>query len=169
MNHHNLRYLESSRKTAGLWPRFLIGAIGVGVALAGLPAQASESQTPWECSNYTGAAHTRCLEAFVESQRDQIATLQGKVQAQQETVNHMKDQIDRQAFASADLQRQVAQPPAVVQVTPPLYRLSTCGTRHLLGSPLDVRAAILLLPPIRLRPTLLWISPQGPPVVTTPH
>ena len=121
MNEYNLRRLESSRKTAELWPQLLIGAIGVGVVLAGLPAQASESQTTWECSSYSGAAHTRCLEAFVESQQDQIAALQGKMQAQQETVNHMKDQIDRQASASADLQRQVAQPPAVVQALPPLY------------------------------------------------
>ncbi len=135
MNDHNLQYLECSRKTAGLWPQFIIGAIGVGVALAGLPAQASESQTPWECSSYTGAAHTRCLESFVESQRDQIATLQGKMQAQQETVNHMKDQIDRQASASADLQRQVAQPPAVVQGIPPLYAYPPVGLGLYLGRP----------------------------------
>lgn len=135
MNDHNLRYLECSRKATGLWPQFIIGAIGVGVALAGLPAQASESQTPWECSSYTGAAHTRCLEAFVESQRDQIATLQGKMQAQQETVNHMKDQIDRQKSASADLQRQVAQPPAVVRVIPPLYAYPPIGLGLYLGRP----------------------------------
>ena len=135
MNDHNLRHLESSRKTAGLWSQFFIGVIGVGMVLAGLPAQASDSQTPWECSSYTGATHTRCLEAFVESQRDQIATLQGKVQAQQETVNHMKDQIDRQASAGADLQRQVAQPPAVVQVLPPLYTYPPVGLGLYLGRP----------------------------------
>ncbi len=136
MNDHNLRYLDSSRKASELWPQLLIiGAIGVGMVLAGLPAQASESQSPWECSSYTGAAHTRCLEAFVESQRDQIATLQGKMQAQQETVNHLKDQIDRQASASADLQRQVAQPPAVVQVIPPLYAYPPVGLGLYLGRP----------------------------------
>lgn len=121
MNDHNPRHLESSRKRTGLWPQLLVGAIGVGVVLAGLPAHAGDSQTPWECSSYTGEAHTRCLEAFVESQRDQIATLQGKMEAQQETVNHLKDQLDRQAATSADLQRQLAQPPAVVQGVPPLY------------------------------------------------
>jgi len=127
MNDHNLRYLESSRKSEGLWPQFLIGAIGVRVVLSGLQAQASESQTPWECSSYNSDAHTRCLEAFVESQRDQIAALQGKMQAQQETVNHLKDQIDRQASSRADLQRQLAQPPAVVQVVPPLYAYPPMG------------------------------------------
>lgn len=135
MNEHNIHGLESSRKTAGLWPQFLMGAIGIGMVLAGLPAQASESQTTWECSSYTGAAHIRCLEAFVESQRDQIATLQGKMQAQQDTVNHLKGQVDRQASTSADLQRQLAQPPAVVQAVPPLYVYPPVGFGLYLGRP----------------------------------
>lgn len=103
--------------------------------LAGLPAHAGESQTPWECSNYTGAAHTRCLEAFVESQREQIATLQGKMQAQQETVNHLKNQIDRQSSTSADLQQSLAQPPTVVQVVPPLYAYPPVGFGLYVGRP----------------------------------
>ena len=135
MNDHNFHRLDSSWKTSWLWPRLLIGAIGIGTVLAGLPAQASESQAPWECSNYTGDAHTRCLEAFAESQRDQIAALQGKLQAQQETVNLLKDQLDRQASASAELQRQLAQPPAVVQAVPPLYAYPPVGFSFYLGSP----------------------------------
>ena len=103
--------------------------------VAGLPAEASESQTPWECSSYTGDAHTRCLEAFAESQRDQIAALQGKLQAQQETVNLLKDQLDRQASTSAKLQRQLAQPPAVVQAVPPLYAYPRVGLSFSSGSP----------------------------------
>jgi len=135
MNDHNFRRRELARKTAGLWPQLLIGVIGIGTVLAGLPAQASESQTLWECSSYTGDAHTRCLEAFAESQRDQIATLQGKLQAQQETVNLLKDQLDRQASTSADLQRQLAQPPAVVQAVPPLYAYPPVGLGLYLGRP----------------------------------
>src|SRR5262245_52899154 len=84
MHDRTIHRLRSSRKIAGLWPRLLIGAIGIGILLAGLPAQASESQTPWECSSYTGDAHTRCVEAFVELQRDQIASLQEKMKAQEE-------------------------------------------------------------------------------------
>jgi hypothetical protein len=114
MNEHNIHGLESSRKTAGLWPQFLMGAIGIGMVLAGLPAQASESQTTWECSSYTGAAHIRCLEAFV---------------------NHLKGQVDRQASTSADLQRQLAQPPAVVQAVPPLYVYPPVGFGLYLGRP----------------------------------
>jgi len=135
MNDHNFQRLDSPRKTAGLWPQLLIGTIGIGMVLAGLPAQASESQTPWECSSYTGDAHTRCVEAFAESQRDQIAALQGKVQAQQETVNFLKDQLDRQASASAALQRQLAQPPSVVQVVPPLYAYPPVGLSFSFGRP----------------------------------
>jgi uncharacterized coiled-coil protein SlyX len=135
MNDHAFHRPDSSRKTAELWPQLLIGAIGIGMVLAGLPAYASESQTPWECSSYTGDAHTRCLGAFAESQRDQIAALQGKLQAQQETVNLLKDQLDRQASTSADLQRQLAQPPAVVQTVPPLYAYPSVGLGLYLGRP----------------------------------
>ena len=132
MNDHRR---ESSRKTAWLWPQLLIGMIGIGMVLAGLPAQASESQIPWECSSYSGDAHTRCVEAFSESQRDQIAALQGKLQAQQETVNLLKDQLDRQASRSAELQRQLAQPPAVVQMVPPLYAYPPVGFSLYFGRP----------------------------------
>ena len=135
MNDHAIHQLESSRKTAGLRPQLLIGAIGIGMVLAGLPAHASESQTPWECSGYTGDAHTRCLEAFVESQRDLIAALQGKMQAQQETVNHLTAQLDRQASTSADLQRQLAQPPAIVQAVPSLYAYPPVGLGLYLDRP----------------------------------
>jgi uncharacterized coiled-coil protein SlyX len=135
MNDQNFHRLDYSWKIAGLWPQLLIGAIGIGTVLAGLPAQASESQTPWECSSYTGDAHTRCLEAFAESQRDQITALQEKLQAQQETVNLLKDQLDRQASASAELQRQLAQPPAVVQAVPPLYAYPPVGFGLYLGRP----------------------------------
>ena len=135
MDDHNSQHRDSARKTPRLWPWILIGAIGVGMVLAGLPAHASESQTPWECSSYTGDTHTRCVEAFAEVQRDQIAALQGKIRAQQETVNLLNNQLDRQASANADLQRQLARPPAVVQTVPPLYAYPPVGFGLYLGSP----------------------------------
>ncbi len=135
MNDHNFHRRESPRKTEELWPQFLIGAIGIAMVVAWVPAQASESQTLWECSSYTGDAHTRCLEGFAESQRDQIAALQGNLQAQQETVKLLKDQLDRQASASAELQRQLAQPPAIVQSVPSLYTYPPVGLGLYLGSP----------------------------------
>jgi hypothetical protein len=135
MNDHNFHRQDFSRKTPELWPWVLIGAIVIGIVLAGLPAHASESQTPWECSNYTGDAHTRCVTAFVELQRDQIAALQEKMKVQEETVNRLKDQLDRQASTSADLQRQLAQRPAMVPAAPPLYTSPSVGFGLYLGSP----------------------------------
>jgi hypothetical protein len=135
MNDHNFHHREFSRKTAKLLPQFLIGAFAIGMVSAWIPAGASESQTLWECSSYTGDAHTRCLEGFAESQRDQIAALQGKLQAQQETVKLLKDQLDRQASTNAELQRKLVQPPAAVQVVPPLYSYPPLGLGLYLGSP----------------------------------
>ena len=146
MNDRAIHRQDFSKKTRELWPQLFIGAIGIGVVLAGLPAQASESQTPWECSSYTGDAHTRCLEAFVESQRDQIAALRGKMQAQQETVNQLKDQLDRQASTSADLQRQLAQPPAVVQAVPPPFVYPPVGLGLYLGRPWIYRPSFFYRP-----------------------
>lgn len=122
-------------KTAGLWLRFFIGVIGIGIVLAGLPAQAGESPTPWECSSYTGDARTRCVETFAEWQRDQIAALEGKLHAQQETVNLLKSRLDRQTSTNAELQRQLARPPAVVQMAPPFYTYPSVGLSFSLGSP----------------------------------
>lgn len=135
MNDHAIQGVGSSRKTTRLWPQLLIGVIGLVMVLTGLPAQASESQTLWECSSYTGDAHTRCLEAFAELQRDQIAALQGKLEAQQDTIKQLRDQIDRQAAASADLQRQLTRPPAIVQTVPPFYAYPPVGVSLYLGSP----------------------------------
>jgi uncharacterized coiled-coil protein SlyX len=135
MNDHTFHRRDSTRKTPGLWPWVLIVAIGIGVVLAGLPAHASESQTPWECSSYTGDTHTRCVETFAEMQRDQVAALQEKVLAQQESINLLKNQLDRQASKNADLQRQLARPPAVVQSVPPLYTYPPVGFSFYLGSP----------------------------------
>lgn len=135
MNHHAIRRQDSAGSTTGLCPWLLSGVIGIGIVLAWLPAHASESQTPWECSNYTGDAHTRCLAAFVESQRDQIAALQARVQAQQDTVNQLKAQMEHQAAAGAMVQQQPVQPPAVVQVAPPLYIYPPIGLGLYLGRP----------------------------------
>lgn len=68
-------------------------------------------QVPWECSNYTGDAQTRCVNAFLEAQQKKIAELEGKLQAQEGTVSQLKSQLDRQSTATADLQRQLVERP----------------------------------------------------------
>ena len=74
MNDRVICLPDSSRNRIELWLQLLIGgAIGIGLLLAWLPVHADESHTPWECSSYTGDAHTRCVETFAEWQRDEIA------------------------------------------------------------------------------------------------
>ncbi|HEU5407885.1 MAG TPA: hypothetical protein VFU48_08955 [Nitrospira sp.] len=76
------------------------------------PSVAETLQVPWECSNYTGDAQTRCVNAFMEAQQKKIAELEGKLQAQEGTVGQLKSQLDRQATATADLQRQLTERPS---------------------------------------------------------
>jgi hypothetical protein len=76
--------------------------------LSPFPSIGETLQIPWECSNYTGDAQTRCVNAFIEAQQKKIAELEGKLQAQQSTVSQLKDQLDRQTTATTDLLRQLA-------------------------------------------------------------
>lgn len=84
-----------------------------------LPAVAETLQVPWECSNYTGDAQTRCINAFMEAQQKKIAELEGKLQAQEGMVGQLKDQLDRQSTTTADLQRQLAERPSTSIVPVP--------------------------------------------------
>lgn len=75
------------------------------------PSLAETLQVPWECSNYTGDAQTRCVNAFLEAQQKKIAELEGKLQAQEGTVSQLKSQLDRQTTTTTDLQRQLTERP----------------------------------------------------------
>ncbi len=123
-------------------PRHLVLALAVGLAAAVLasPALAGESSGPWECSNYTGDAHTRCLQAFIEIQRDKISKLEAELQLQQGKMGQLKEQVDRQASATADLQRQLSEQSSSVTysyVTPGagLYLYPPVGFGLYLGRP----------------------------------
>lgn len=80
---------------------------------------AANPSIPWECSTYEGEAQSRCLNAFIEHQREEIERLEGQLQAQQGTVGQLKDQVDRQAAATADLQRQLSDRPLTTVVPSP--------------------------------------------------
>ncbi|HEU4500959.1 MAG TPA: hypothetical protein VFR82_04850 [Nitrospira sp.] len=82
-------------------------------------ATASPQQVPWECSNYTDEAQTRCLNAFMERQQEQIGRLESQLQSQQDIVGQLKGQVERQTAATAQLQQQLAQPPVTTAVPPP--------------------------------------------------
>ena len=84
-------------------------------------ATASPQQVPWECSNYTDEAQTRCLNAFIERQQEQIGRLESQLQSQQDIVGQLKGQVERQTAATAQLQQQLAQPPVTTAVVPPPY------------------------------------------------
>jgi hypothetical protein len=96
----------------------IAGAAAAALLLAAGLAHAESQSVPWECSTYEGEAQTRCLNMFIELQREEIGKLKGQLQAQQGTVEQLKQQSDRQAAATADMQRQIAAPPAIIPATP---------------------------------------------------
>ena len=67
--------------------------IAVVVSLVPLPAHA-ETPVPWECSNYSNEAQTRCLKAFIEQQREQISRLEVQVEAQKLAVGQLEEQLN---------------------------------------------------------------------------
>jgi len=99
----------------------LLGLAMCGTTLSGFSAEAAAPNVPWECSNYTDEAQTRCLNAFIERQQEQIGQLEGRLQAQQEVVGELKGQVDRQAAAQAQLQQHLSQPPVSPTVVPQPY------------------------------------------------
>jgi hypothetical protein len=98
---------------------------------------ADESAGPWECSGYNGDAHTRCLQAFIEVQREKIATLEGELKSQQGSVDQLRGPVDRQSAATADLQRQLSETSRAAAAAPPVqfYSYPPAGVGLYLGSP----------------------------------
>jgi hypothetical protein len=92
-----------------LGARLSAGSLMFLLLFGALPARSATPQVPWECSTYEGDAQTRCLNTFIEFQRDKIGQLEGQLQAQQSTVGQLKSQIENQAAATADLQRQLSE------------------------------------------------------------
>ena len=96
----------------------IAGTAAAALLLAAGLAHAENQSVPWECSTYEGEAQTRCLNMFIELQREEIGKLKGQLQAQQGTVEQLKQQSDRQAAATADMQRQIAAPPTIIPAAP---------------------------------------------------
>lgn len=103
-----------------LWRRLIIaGGFVAAFLFFSLAARAAGPQVPWECSNYSDEAETRCLNAFIEHQREQIGKLEGQLQEQQDAVSQLKGQMDRQAATAADLQQQLSQRPVTPMAPAP--------------------------------------------------
>ncbi len=133
---HSTGRMESPRSTWLALSFFL----AIGTITFADPAQAADTSGPWECSGYQGDAHTRCLQAFIEIQREKISKLEAEVQLQQGRMGQLKDQVDWQASATADLQRQMAEQSSSVTygyVTPGagLYLYPPVGVGLYFGRP----------------------------------
>jgi hypothetical protein len=100
----------------------VVAATLIVINFSSLPVQAADPRLiPWECSNYTDNAQTRCLNAYIERQQEQIGNLESQLQSQQSMVGELKGQVDRQTAATAQLQQQLTQPPVAASVVPPPY------------------------------------------------
>lgn len=118
MNSHTTT-MATSHQEPSQSPTLLASGLVAFILLAALPARAGNTVVPWECSHYEGDAQTRCLNTFIELQREKIGQLEGQLQAQQGAVGQLKDQVDRQAAATADLQRQLSDRPTTAVVPAP--------------------------------------------------
>lgn len=104
------------------FPRAFVLAVAMwGMIMSGFLAEAAGPNVPWECSNYTDEAQTRCMNAFIERQQEHIGQLEGRLQAQQELVGQLKDQVDRQTATTAQLQQQLSQPSTGPTIVSPPY------------------------------------------------
>lgn len=89
------------------WP--VVGALLV---------HAGEGTIPWECTGYEGPAQTRCLQAYIEVQREKIGKLEEELRDQQGALGRLRDRVDRQAATTADLQRSLEDRPPVAAPGP---------------------------------------------------
>ena len=121
MKHPMAIRLGSSHKQHMCWTILVVSGIAL---LHALPTRANDGQVPWECSGYRGEAQTRCMQTFIELQREEIGKLKGQLKAQEGTIEQLKQQADRQAAATAAMPRQVVASPAVAPIVPYLYSYS---------------------------------------------
>jgi hypothetical protein len=114
--------MDSSHDHHLHWTVLMVSGISL-LLLSALPARANDGQVPWECSGYSGEAKTRCLQTFIELEWEEIGKLKGQLKAQEGTLEQLKQQMDRQAAATADMQRRLATPPAFAPTFPYAYSL----------------------------------------------
>ena len=101
-------------------PGLFAVACSLGIVFSALPLGAEESSVPWECSEYTGEAQSRCVRTLLEIQQDKITQLESQLAEQQSTVSQLKDQVNRQASTTADLQRQLSKQESSRYILPPV-------------------------------------------------
>jgi hypothetical protein len=82
--------------------------------------------SPAECRAYSGAAHLNCLYAYIEIQHSKNGNVEEELKAQKQMLGQLRDQMDRQASASQDLQRRLAERDSALSsapayIAPPIY------------------------------------------------
>jgi CubicO group peptidase (beta-lactamase class C family) len=77
-----------------------------------LKAEASDPSVPWECSNYSGDAQTRCIQGMLEEQRNRIGQLEEQLLTQQSQLKALQNEAARPP--------QVTTPPAAPAPPPPV-------------------------------------------------
>lgn len=99
--------------------------------VAAAPARPPDTITPGvgspvECRAYSGAAHLNCLYAFIEIEHNKARNIEEELKTQKHMLGQLRDQMDRQASASQDLQRKLAERDAIsssapAYIPPPIY------------------------------------------------
>jgi hypothetical protein len=93
------------------------------------PAPPSPSETmmtpvmgsPVECRAYSGAAHVNCLYAYIEIQRSKAGQVEEELNTQKHMLEQLREQVDRQAAASQNLQRRLNERDTVSSLPSPAY------------------------------------------------
>jgi len=79
--------------------------------------------SPMECRAYSGPAHLNCLYAYIEIQHSKSGKVEEELNAQKQMLGQLRDQMDRQASTSQDLQRRLAERDGAASsyLPPPIY------------------------------------------------
>ena len=116
-----------SRSTPNAFPATL-GFLGLYVfttivapSMFSASALAEDSTIPWECSNYSGEAQTRCINALIEDQRNRIGKLEGELQSQQSQIQNLQEQANQQSRAAAPPAQSLAPAPVPYAYVSPPY------------------------------------------------
>jgi hypothetical protein len=95
--------LARSFRSTGWVPSVCMWGVGLWVLMGDAYVIAQAPNVPWECSEYSGEVQARCMHVLLELQQNHIAKLEAQLNAQERTVNNLKEEMDRQeAFASRD-------------------------------------------------------------------
>lgn len=70
--------------------------VGLGLSMSDAHVFAEVSTVPWECSEYSGDAQTRCISTLKELQQKKIGQLAEQLEAQEGLVKQLKEKLDRQ-------------------------------------------------------------------------